>query len=39
LEEAIAMVLAANRELAEEKLRGQNVIREPLSLTTGSGWI
>ena len=26
------MVLEANRELAEEELRGQEVIREPLSL-------
>ena len=30
--EAAAMVLAANRELAEEELRGQEVIREPLAL-------
>jgi predicted RNase H-like HicB family nuclease len=33
LAEAVAMVLEANRELAEEELRGQDVIREPLSLT------
>jgi predicted RNase H-like HicB family nuclease len=33
LVEAVAMVLDANRELAEEELRGQDVIREPLSLT------
>jgi predicted RNase H-like HicB family nuclease len=33
LAEAVTMVLEANRELAEEELRGQNVIREPLSLT------
>ena len=33
LQEAVTMVLAANRELAEESLRGQNVIRESLSLT------
>jgi predicted RNase H-like HicB family nuclease len=33
LMEAVAMVLDANRELAEEELRGQDVIREPLSLT------
>jgi predicted RNase H-like HicB family nuclease len=32
LSEAVAMVLAANRELAEEELRGQDVIREPLAL-------
>jgi predicted RNase H-like HicB family nuclease len=30
--EAIQMVLAANRELAEESLRGEEVIREPLTL-------
>ncbi len=30
LEEAIQMVLEANRELAEEGIRGQEVIREPL---------
>jgi predicted RNase H-like HicB family nuclease len=33
LGEAVAMVLAANRELSEEALRGQEVIREPLRLT------
>jgi predicted RNase H-like HicB family nuclease len=32
LAEAVAMVLQANRELAEEDLRGQEVIREPLLL-------
>lgn len=32
LVEAVAMILAANRELAEEELRGVEVIREPLSL-------
>jgi predicted RNase H-like HicB family nuclease len=32
LAEAVAMVLAANRELSEEELRGQDVIREPLLL-------
>jgi predicted RNase H-like HicB family nuclease len=32
LAEAVGMVLEANRELAEEELRGQTVIREPLSL-------
>ena len=34
LAEAVAMVMEANRELAEEELRGQDVIRESLSLTT-----
>jgi predicted RNase H-like HicB family nuclease len=34
LQEAVAMVLQANRELAEESLRGAEVVREPLSLTT-----
>ncbi|MGH9832562.1 MAG: type II toxin-antitoxin system HicB family antitoxin [Blastocatellia bacterium] len=33
LREAVEMVLEANRELAEESLRGQNVIRESLSLS------
>ena len=32
LSEAVAMVLEANRELAEEDLRGQEVIREPFAL-------
>jgi len=32
LAEAVAMVLQANRELSEEDLRGQEVIREPLLL-------
>jgi predicted RNase H-like HicB family nuclease len=32
LAEAVVMVLEANRELAEEDLRGQDVIREPLAL-------
>lgn len=32
LAEAVVMVLEANRELAEEELRGQDVIREPLAL-------
>lgn len=31
LQEAVAMVLEANRELAEESLKGQRVIREPFS--------
>jgi predicted RNase H-like HicB family nuclease len=34
LKEAVAMVLQANRELAEESLRGADVVREPLALTT-----
>jgi hypothetical protein len=29
------MVLQANRELAEESLRGAEVVREPLAVTTG----
>ena len=29
LEEAVAMVLEANRELSEESLKGQSIIREP----------
>jgi predicted RNase H-like HicB family nuclease len=32
LAEAVAMVLQANRELSEEDLRGQEVIREPFLL-------
>jgi len=32
LEEAVAMVLAANRELSEESIRGADVIRETLVL-------
>ena len=32
LAEAVTMVLQANRELAEEDLCGQEVIREPLRL-------
>jgi predicted RNase H-like HicB family nuclease len=32
LYEAIQMVLEANRELAEEELKGIEVIREPLAL-------
>ena len=31
LAEAVTMVLEANRELAEEELHGQEVIREPLA--------
>ena len=30
LQEAITLVLEANRQMAEEGLRGQTVIREPL---------
>ncbi len=33
LEEAVALVLEANRALAEEDLQGSEVIREPLRLT------
>ena len=33
LAEAVTMVLQANRELSEEDLRGQEVIREPLLLS------
>ena len=33
LAEAVSMVLEANRQLAEESLTGEDVIREPLSLT------
>ena len=32
LAEAVQMVLEANREMAEEELQGQDVIREPLAL-------
>ena len=32
LKEAIAMVLEANRELAEESIQGRDVIREQLQL-------
>lgn len=31
LKEAVEMVLQANRELAEESLRGTDVLREPLA--------
>jgi predicted RNase H-like HicB family nuclease len=34
LKEAVAMVLQANRELTQESLRGAEVVREPLALTT-----
>jgi predicted RNase H-like HicB family nuclease len=33
LEEAVALVLEANRTLAEEDLKGAEVIREPFTLT------
>jgi predicted RNase H-like HicB family nuclease len=33
LEEAVHMVLEANRELSEDQLRGLDVIREPLRLS------
>lgn len=33
LEEAAQLVLEANRALAEEELRGAEVIREPLRIT------
>jgi predicted RNase H-like HicB family nuclease len=33
LREAVELVLAANRELAEQDLAGHDVIREPLRLT------
>jgi predicted RNase H-like HicB family nuclease len=32
LQEAVALVLEANRELAEKSLAGQNVVREPFEL-------
>jgi predicted RNase H-like HicB family nuclease len=34
LQEAVALVLEANRELAEKSLTGQEVVREPFVLTT-----
>lgn len=33
--EAVAMVLEANREMAEKELDGRDVIREPLRLAAG----
>ena len=33
LQEAISLVLEANRALAEESLRGREVIREPIPIT------
>ena len=35
LEEAVEMVLEANRLLAEEALEGETVIREPLQISGG----
>ena len=35
LKEAIALVLEANRVLAEELLKGKEVFREPLALSAG----
>jgi predicted RNase H-like HicB family nuclease len=32
LQEAVVLVLEANRALAEEQLRGQDVIREPIRI-------
>jgi predicted RNase H-like HicB family nuclease len=34
LQEAVTLVLEANRVLAEEKLQGQKVIRESVPITT-----
>jgi hypothetical protein len=34
LQEAVAMVLEANRELAEKELRGQTVTKEPFVLAS-----
>ena len=33
LQEAITLVLGANRTLAQEAIQGQDVIREPLSIS------
>jgi predicted RNase H-like HicB family nuclease len=33
LQEAVRLVLEANRELTEEALKGKNVIREPLRIS------
>ena len=35
LQEAITLVLEANRVLAEELLKGKDVIREPLAISGG----
>ncbi len=37
LEEAVELVLEANRALAEEALQGQDVIREPIQISSGLG--
>lgn len=34
LQEAVALVLEANRELAEKSLKGQDFVREPFQLAT-----
>jgi predicted RNase H-like HicB family nuclease len=34
LEEAVRMVLEANKELAREESQGQDIIREPLQIST-----
>jgi predicted RNase H-like HicB family nuclease len=34
LQEAVALVLEANRELAEKSLSGQTVVREPFEFAT-----
>ena len=34
LKEAIAMVLEANRDLAEKELAGRSVVKEEISVTT-----
>jgi len=34
LQETVALVLEANRELAEKSLTGQTVVREPFTLVT-----
>lgn len=34
LQEAVALVLEANRELAEQSLAGQSVVREPFELAS-----
>jgi len=33
LQEAVSLILDANRELAEESLKGLNVIREPIPVS------
>jgi len=34
LQEAVALVLEANRELVQKSLGGQSVVREPFNITT-----